>query len=507
MALESPIKILHLEDNLNDAQLVMAMLKKANVEFDYFFTDNEKEYLFFLENQQIDIILSDYHLPDFSGTDALLIAKSKYPHIPFVFVSGTMGEDVAIESLLNGATDYVLKNRMERLGSAVNRAFKEAQDQKARLIAEKALLQSEENFHRSISESPLGIRIVTVDGKTIYANKTFLDIYEFNSLDEFNSTPAKNRYSLESYLQHQERKEKRQNGEEVSDYELSIVRKNKDIRFVKVSRKEIIWDGIRHYQVINQDITDQKKLTLDLIEAKEKAEESDRLKTAFLHNISHEIRTPMNAIVGFSEFLNDPDLLPEHRNQYIGIIVMSSNHLLSIITDIISIATIEAGQEKVNKTETNLNSTLGLIQKQFLIRAEKQNIILNLIPTLTDTDLKILTDETKLVQILTNLINNALKFTSKGYINFGYNIVETKHALSLLQFFVEDTGIGIPSEMQGEIFKRFRQVENATTRNFGGSGLGLAITKAYVELLGGNIWVESEVGKGSTFYFTLPYNP
>jgi two-component system CheB/CheR fusion protein len=657
---KSPIKILHLEDDPNDAQLVKAMLKKANVEFEYFFTDNETDYLKYLDNQQVDIILSDYHLPDFSGTEALILAKTKYTHIPFVFVSGTMGEDVAIESLLNGATDYVLKNKLERLGSAVKRAYKEAQDHKARHFAEKALLQSEENFHRSISESPLGIRIVTVDGETIYANKAFLDIYEFSNLEEFNNTPAKNRYTTESFIQHQERKEKRKNGVDCFDYELSIVRKNNEIRYVKVSRKEIQWNGVKHYQVINLDITEQKILTLellaakeraeaseqnlqlknnelieknvliqtildnlpiglalnktdegdaiymnkkfeeiygwtyksivsistffekvypdkeyrkvildkimadiqtgdpekmhwenievtrqdgtkrvvnavniplfeqnimistvmdiselhqiqiDLVKAKEKAEESDRLKTAFLHNISHEIRTPMNAIVGFSEFLNDSELPPESRKKFTEIIVLSSNHLLSIITDIVNIATIEAGQEKLNFTETNLNSTLRGIHKQFELRAEKENISFNLKTPLPENEIKILTDETKLVQIFNNLIGNALKFTQKGYINFGYNIVETLHAetlhaTSLLQFFVEDTGIGIPIKMHDEIFKRFRQVESATTRQFGGSGLGLAISKAYVELMGGKIWIESETGKGSTFYFSIPF--
>ena len=494
------IKILHLEDDPNDSQLVQLALKRANVIFDYFFADNEKDYLFYLESQKIDLILSDYHLPDYSGSEALELAKNKYPHIPFVFVSGTMGEEVAIDSLLNGATDYVLKNKMERLGSAVHRAFKEAQERKARQKAEKALLQSEENFNRSISESPLGIRIVSVDGKTIYTNKAFLDIYEFSNVDEFIATPAKERYTSESYVQHLERKDKRKNGQEVFDYELSIIRKNGEVRHIKVSRKEILWNGIKHFQVINQDITVQKKLTKDLIAAKEKAEESDRLKTAFLHNISHEIRTPMNAIIGFSGFLDNPKLLPEKRKHFTDIIIQNSNQLLSIINDIVNIATIESGQEKIHESEIDVNSILKLLKEQFLPKARNQNVCLELGELLPDSEVKIISDETKFVQILTNLIGNALKFTKQGNVNFGYNLKNNE-----LEFFVEDTGIGIPPDMHNEIFKRFRQVESTIARQFGGSGLGLSISKAYIELMGGKMWLTSELEKGSVFYFTIPY--
>jgi PAS domain S-box-containing protein len=498
--MERAMNILHLEDNPADSQLVQSMLKKAKIEFEYFFADNEKDYQSHLKNQQIDIILSDYHLPDYSGTEALLFARNEYAHIPFVFVSGTMGEDVAIESLLNGATDYVLKNKLERLGSAVCRAYKEALELKTRIAAEKALQQSEENFHRSIAESPLGIRIVSVEGKTMYANKAFLDIYEFNNLEEFMNVPAKQRYTHDSFLLHEERKHKRKQGQEVKEYELSIIRKNNEIRHIKVSRKEIIWNGALHYQVINQDITEQKKLTHDLIKAKEKAEESDRLKTAFLHNISHEIRTPMNAIVGFSGFLNNPELLPEKRKYFTEIIVQSSNQLLSIITDIVNIATIEAGQEKVSETQFELISTLQTLYEQFLAKAKAQNIDLLIKPPLPEYEINILTDKTKLIQILSNILSNALKFTKIGQISFGFTIKE-----QALEFMVQDTGIGIAPDMHEEIFNRFRQVESTLTRQFGGSGLGLSISKAYVELMGGKIWLESELKKGSIFYFTIPY--
>lgn len=497
--METKIKILHLEDNLNDSRLVQALLERANIKFEYFLADNEKDYISHLENQKIDIILSDYGLPGYSGTGALLYAKNSYPDIPFIFVSGAIGEDAAIQSLVNGATDYVLKNKMERLAPAVNRAYNGAQDQIARSVAEQAFRQSEENFHRSISESPLGIRIVSVDGKTVYANKAFLDIYGFSNLEEYTGSDIKNIYIPESYAQHLERKKRRKNGQIACEYEIGILNKKSGIRNVYVSSKEVLWNGVKHFQVINQDVTEQKKLTRDLIIAKEKAEESDRLKTAFLHTISHEIRTPMNAIVGFSEFLNEPELQPDIRRKFTDIIVHNSNHLLSIISAMISIATIEAGQENYVETELNLNSALIRLQTQFLVNAKKENISLNFFPSIPYEE-RIFTDETKLVQILSNLINNALKFTKHGHVNFGYKVKGNE-----LEFYVEDTGIGILPEMHEEIFKRFRQVETTIARQYGGSGLGLSISKAYVEIIGGKMWYTSELNKGSTFYFTIPY--
>jgi CheY-like chemotaxis protein len=223
------------------------------------------------------------------------------------------------------------------------------------------------------------------------------------------------------------------------------------------------------------------------------------LKTAFLNNISHEIRTPMNAIVGFSGFLGDPELSTDKREEFTEIIVQSSNQLLSIITDIVNIATIEAGQEKLDEKLTNLNSIFKHLHEQFVIKAQKQDIAFNYITNLPDNEADVLTDDLKFTEILMNLLGNAFKFTHHGYINFGYLVKE-----DFLEFYVEDSGIGIPPEMHDEIFKRFRQVECTTVRNFGGSGLGLSISKAYVELLGGKIWVISELEKGSTFYFTIP---
>lgn len=251
---------------------------------------------------------------------------------------------------------------------------------------------------------------------------------------------------------------------------------------------------------ISSDITERNNAQMELLRAKERAEESDRLKTSFLHNISHEIRTPMNAIMGFSSFLDDPELTPENSKEYVQIIIKSSDQLLAIIDDIIRIASIEAGQVKIQENEININLLCKLIKEQFSPKLREKGVTMLLRTDFSDEESIISTDSTKLTQILTNLLGNALKFTQQGYINFGY-----KRKGKQLEFFVEDSGKGIPQNMQKLIFNRFSQVETADSRNLGGSGLGLSISKAYAEMLGGKIWVTSQLGKGTTFYFTIQY--
>jgi hypothetical protein len=500
-----PIKILHLEDDENDARLVQSILSKADIKFDYLLTDSEEEFKSCLEKKHIDLILSDFHLPDYSGSEALLFVKEKFSHIPFVFLSGTMGEDVAIGSLLNGATDYVLKNRLERLIPAINRAIKESQTQLGRLQMEKQLMQSEENFRRSISESPLGIRIVTVTGKTVYANKAFLDIFDFVTLEEFIQKPSKEIYSHESYVQHLKRKEMRQIGKEIFEYELSIVRKNKEIRHVKIIRNEVFWNGEKHYQVINQDITVQKKLTADLVAAKVRAEESDRLKSAFLTNLSHEIRTPMNGILGFAELLKEPRLSPEESREYVSIIEKSGVRMLNLLEEIITISKIESGQIRLQLMETNINELIEQIYHAYKKIAEEKGLKLSFKNAVAGDASIVKTDRTKVHEVLVNLTKNAIKFSDFGVIEIGYNLVGKGHE-TVIQFYVKDQGIGVPKERQTAIFERFIQADIADKRAFQGIGLGLSISKAYVEMLGGQIWVESDPDgrNGSNFSFTLP---
>ncbi len=246
--------------------------------------------------------------------------------------------------------------------------------------------------------------------------------------------------------------------------------------------------------------------TVELLMAKEKAEESDRLKTAFLANLSHEIRTPLNAIMGFSSLLSS-DLEPDELKNYISIINNSGKQLLSIINDIIDIAKIESNQINISFSECRVNKQLKEIynaNKEIISEIKGDKIKISLHLDNKDDDFTLITDPTRFNQIVSNLVNNAIKFTEKGSIEFGYSINSKLANNDEILFFVKDNGIGIPKEKQELIFERFRQVDDSYNKKYGGTGLGLAITKSLVDSLGGRIWVESETGKGSTFYFTLP---
>jgi PAS domain S-box-containing protein len=251
-----------------------------------------------------------------------------------------------------------------------------------------------------------------------------------------------------------------------------------------------------------EDITDQKIAANEILCAKEKIEESERLKASFLAKMSHEIRTPMNGIIGFSSMLIDPDLTDEKRKQFVEIITSSSNQLLELIDDIIDLSKIEAHQVEIINKDFYLNNLLNDLYVFFSSTAISKNIHFTILPGLQMTDSKIITDEQKLKNILTNLLSNAFKFTHEGKIEFGYTIQNKE-----IQFFVNDTGIGINPRNFKTIFEHFRQGDDSNTRQYGGTGLGLPISKSYIELLGGRIWLNSKLNQGSSFYFTVPYHP
>ncbi len=262
--------------------------------------------------------------------------------------------------------------------------------------------------------------------------------------------------------------------------------------------------------IMMTNITDRKQAELEIISAKLKAEESDRLKTAFLANMSHEIRTPMNGIMGFTQLLKEPLLKGQDQQKYIGIIEKSGKRLLNIINDIINISKVESGEMELSISETNVNEQTEYIYSFFQHEIEQKGVELRLINSLPSKEAIINTDKEKLYAILTNLVKNSIKFTNNGHIEIGYKLLYSKsknaqNKISELKFYVNDTGKGIPDDQKELVFERFRQGNESLTRNYEGAGLGLSISKAYVEILGGKIWLESKINEGTTFFFTIPY--
>jgi signal transduction histidine kinase/CheY-like chemotaxis protein len=255
------------------------------------------------------------------------------------------------------------------------------------------------------------------------------------------------------------------------------------------------------YETINEELKESNE---ELYLSRTKAEESDRLKTAFLANMSHEIRTPMNGILGFTGLLKKPMLSGERQQQYIRIIEESGARMLTTLNDIIDIAKIESRLIQVSVSEINLNEQMNELFEFFLPETTKKNIHFSITKRLPDQQANIKTDKEKLNSVLINLIKNAIKYTNAGKIEFAC-LMNGKSRGSEVEFYVKDTGIGIPKLRLKAIFDRFVQADIKDSQAYEGSGLGLAICKAYVEMLGGKIWVESKKGVGSQFHFTIPY--
>lgn len=251
-----------------------------------------------------------------------------------------------------------------------------------------------------------------------------------------------------------------------------------------------------------RDITQRKVAEIQLEGAKIKAEESDRLKTAFLANISHEIRTPMNAIIGFSKMIGSPDFDENEKAQFVDIIVSNGKSLMELINDMINLSKIESNTLEIKKTHCRINDMMVSLYRDFNLELDdSKDIKIKLACGNTSPKFSFITDSGLLTAILQKLINNSIKFTNNGEVVFGYKLNDP----SRIEFFIKDTGIGIAETDQERIFERFHQLDNRTIRTYNGSGLGLPIAQHYVHMLGGNLTVNSQLGKGSIFTFSLPF--
>jgi signal transduction histidine kinase/PleD family two-component response regulator len=553
LPMKKKINILHLEDSFTDAEIIRKIVEREENVATYFVVNNKKDYLSVLDKESIDLILSAYNLPGFKGNEALKVAHRKYAKTPFIFVSGTMGEDMATEAIENGATDCVFKDKLERLIPAIQKASHEQEDsimltekklkEKTKLLVsqnekytqvnDELLFQNEEKIKRAAElliankelafqslekkkrAKELVIANIELAFQSVEKEKRAAELIIANKELQFQNEEKEKRANeliianKELHFQNEE-KEKRASELVIANKELHFQNKEKEKRASElvIANKELHFQNKEKEKRANELIIANKELQFqneekekrasELIIAKEKAEESDKLKTAFLQNMSHEIRTPLNGIIGFSTLLTYEDVSQEEIKEYSTIISQSGNRLIEIVNNVLDISKIETGQIIIEPKAIVIDEICADLLNFFTPVARAKKITLNYVNQ-NDKTQKIYTDEAKLHQILTNLINNAVKFTKTGSIDFGF---ETKG--NFVQFYVKDTGIGIPAELHDKVFIRFIQAEQSMTKNYEGAGLGLAISKGLVELLGGKIWVESVVGKGTTFFFKLP---
>ncbi|RPH34281.1 MAG: PAS domain S-box protein [Bacteroidales bacterium] len=358
---------------------------------------------------------------------------------------------------------------------------------------------------KAIKNSPVSIVITNPTGNIEFINPSF------TQLTGYSLTDAIHRNLLEMKVEYNSGKNLIQAIEsvkrgEVWKGEIHLQNKEGEHFWVLASFAPIFnrKSEVSHCVASMEDITLRKEYERELLLSKTKAEESDKLKTAFLSNLSHEIRTPLNAIIGFSSLLTDSDLTISEKRNLSDVLYKNSNDLLKLIENLIEISEIETGQLSIKKCECNVNKLIEDIKTSFLLDDKKgKSVKLNVRREIGSDDFTILTDSLRLKQVLNNLISNAAKFTDNGFIEFGYTFKDER----TLMFYVIDTGIGIEPEKQKYIFNPFRQADDSNTRRFGGMGLGLAISRHIVEKLGGKIWLTSIPGSGSTFYFTIPYIP
>jgi PAS domain S-box-containing protein len=341
-----------------------------------------------------------------------------------------------------------------------------------------------------------GLAILNDDQQFIFMNKSYAEIHGYDNPNELIGLSWQMFYETEELIRFVQEinPEIRKNGH----YQGRTRGKKKD---GSIFFQDLTLNTLKNGRIVCtiRDISKLVNTEQELITAKEKAEESDRLKTAFLNNISHEIRTPFNGILGFLSILQDNELTGSERDEFTNIINQSADRLMNTINDLVEISQIQAGQLKITSQETNITELTEELINRFNKEIEEPGLQFIIHNKLSPSIASIETDSSKLMTILSNLIGNAIKFTKSGSIELAISLKG-----DFFEFSVKDTGVGIAKSKQPFIFERFNQVDSSVTRQYEGLGLGLSITKSYVEVLGGRIWLESEEGEGTAFYFTIP---
>ncbi len=497
--MESKINILHLEDNIYDAELIEHILTANNLETKIKRVDNKDDFTNSLDLNKYDIIISDNTLHNFSGMEALELVKEKHIDTPFIFVSGTIGEETAIESLKLGATDYVLKHRIERLIPAVNRALNEFED-KQRLKWTESELRKNEQLYRLLTENSNDLICkLSLDGIFLFASRASKNllgfeniigksIFSFTHPDEFHlvrssllDIPISKTKTLECRIKNLE------------GYYFWC---ETSFKYLESSEN----NNMQEMTAVIRDISERKNHESELLKAMAKAEEMNVMKTNLLANMSHEFRTPLNGIIGFAEILKSEIKNNEHSD-YVSRILTSGKRLLTTLSSILNLSAFESQSSKINPVDVNLAQSVEKVVESLKDYAQNKNLIFEYFPPNEIIDVKI--DSMFFEQALTNIIDNAIKFTHNGKVTVSIKLEKKDNKQSAI-ISISDTGIGISEKHYDHIFNDFMQVSEGYSRKYEGLGLGLPVAKRMIELINGKIIFESKPDVGTTFKIYLP---
>lgn len=491
------IKILILEDIPEDAELMEIQLRRFGLSFISKRVETESEFLKALARFSPDVILADYLLPSFNAVYALSDKKSVAPDIPFIVVTGSVSEDIAVECMKAGAEDYILKTNLKRLGPAVVSALKTAEITREKKIAERRITQ----LLRAIEQSPTAIIITDVKGNIEYVNPKFEELSGFSSKEVFGRNPRflkSGEMKLEDYKLLWETifNGKTWNGD------IRDRRKNGEFYWVSTSISPVKLENgtIINYVGSQEDITEKKKFLAELEVAKKLAEEANQMKTHLLENLSHEFRTPLNGILGLSDIIETEVSDQEVKDMARGI-NKSGKRLLDTLTAILDLSQLGEDNYRISLTSLNIFSLVKPVIDDYLPHAKRKGVNLQL--KINEFSAAVIGDARLLTKVFSYVIDNAIKFTSDGEIVVEVSLIE-KEQFPYVQIDITDTGIGIREEDYAVIFEEFRQASEGMGRGYEGTGIGLYLAKKMVEYLNGEITVKSSFGVGSTFSIIIP---
>ncbi|MGL1863027.1 MAG: ATP-binding protein [Pseudodesulfovibrio sp.] len=540
-----PIRVLVIEDSEDDALLTLRELRKGGYEPEWRVVETPQDLTKALDEEQWDIILSDFQMPAFDGREALRMVNEKGIDVPFIVISGVLVEENAVEVLKEGASDYVKKGNWARLIPAVGRELREAQSRRERKYAQEEQNKAQERYRILFQSAVEGIFRSSASGQFVSANPAMAQLLGFSTPNEL--IEAYTDLSTQLYVQLSSRETLLQTIKStgfLNGFEAEVYRKDGSRTWLSLNSRGVFDDNgeLEFIEGFTMDITERKRAedelaemnrqlerlvaertidlerkALELEKANLRLKELDQLKTAFLSSVSHELRTPLTSVLGFAKLIQRDfckTFLPTAQCEVnagkmgdricanLDIIVHEGERLTRLVNDFLDLTRIEAGRMNWDDQPIQPSEVLRRAAKA-VTGMYTQNADLDLLIEVDDNLPELIVDPDRMTQVIINLLNNAAKFTKAGSVTLRAAL-DADH--NLIELRVEDTGVGIPSCDLEDIFIKFHQVKDQKTQDIGirGSGLGLSISRQIVEHYGGTIRAESTIGKGSTFIMTFP---